>query len=72
MSLGRDILNNSGIVTDIMITMPLWRRVIIDHAVIAHVNVLQVLLLSLHGKIFDRWGDILPVLIWLTTTSNIH
>ncbi len=40
MDLGGDILNNSGIVADNMITMPLWRRVITDHTVMAHVNVL--------------------------------
>ncbi len=70
MNLGRDILNNSGIVADGMIMMPLWRRVIIDHVVIAHVNftVLQVLWLSLSGNVFDRW----PSLVWLTTTSSVH
>jgi hypothetical protein len=36
LGLGQDTLNNSGIVADNMITMPLykWRRVIIGHAVL--------------------------------------
>jgi hypothetical protein len=68
MSLGRDVLNNSGIVADNMIMMPLWRRVTIDHVVIAHVNVLQVLWLSLSVNVFDRW----PSLVRLTITSIVH
>ena len=63
LGLGRDILNNSGIITDNMIAMPLWRRRIIDHAVIGHVNVLQVLWLSLCGEVFDRWCNILSALV---------
>jgi hypothetical protein len=63
MSLGRNILNNSGIVAKNMITMPRWRRVVIGHVVIAHVNVLQVLWLSLSGSVFDRWGHVLPSLV---------
>jgi hypothetical protein len=70
--LGRDILNNSGIVGDNMVAMPLWRRVIIGHVVITHVDILQALWLSLSGNVFDRWGGhILPSLVWLTITSSI-
>ena len=72
MSLGRIILNNSGIVADNMIKIPLRRRIIIGHVVMAHVNVLEVLSLSLGGDVFDRWGHILPFLVWLTITSGIH
>jgi hypothetical protein len=70
--LGRDILSNSGIIADNMITIPLWWRAIIAHVVIAHANVLLVLGLSLWGKVFDRRGNILPVLVWSTTISSIH
>jgi hypothetical protein len=45
------LLSNSGIVTDKMIMIPVWREVIIGHAIIAHwhVGVIWVLWLSLGG-----------------------
>ena len=72
MSLGRDILNNSGIIVDNVTTMPLRRRMIIGYVVIAHVVVLQVLWLSLRGNVFDRSEHILPSLVWSTITSSVH
>ena len=72
LSLGRDTLNNSGIVADNTIMMHLWRRQIIGHAVVAHVNVLQVLRLGSYGKILDRVGSIHPVLVRSMTTSGVR
>jgi hypothetical protein len=72
MSLCRDILNNYGIVADNMITMPLWRRVTIGNVVIANANVLQVLWLTLCGKVSDRWGSILAVLVWELKTTQVY
>ena len=66
LGLGRDTLNDSSIVADNMIMMPLWQSGIVGHAVIAHVNILLVLWLSL---VFDRWGKFYPVLVWLMTSS---
>ena len=72
MNLGRDIVNDSGIVAGNMTTMPLRRRVIIGHVVIGHVNVQQVLWLGLRGNVFNGWGNILSSLVWMTITSSIH
>ena len=45
--------------------------VIIGHIVMAYVNVLQVLWVTLCGEVFDGWRHISPVLVLLVITSNI-
>jgi hypothetical protein len=69
---GRVILSNSNIVSDTMIAMPVWRRIIVGHVVIAHVIVPQVLWLTPSNDIPDGWGNILHGLVLAMITSSIH
>lgn len=48
------------------------RRVIIDHVVIGHVNVPQVLWLTVCSRVFGEWEHTLPVLIWPMITGSIR
>jgi len=71
--IGRAILSNSSIVDDTIIGMPVWRRVIVGHVVIAHVIVPRVLwLTSSNVIIFHGWGNILPGLVLVTISGSIH
>jgi hypothetical protein len=69
---GRVILSNSNIVSDTMIAMPVWRRIIVGHVVIAHVIVPQVLWLTPSNDIPDGRGNILHGLVLAMITSSIH
>jgi hypothetical protein len=69
---GRVVLSNSSMVSDTMITMPVRRRTIVGHVVIAHVIVPRVLWLTQSSGIFDEWRHILPGLILAMITSSIR
>ena len=66
------ISSKSSIVSDIMIAMPVWQRIIVGHVVIARVIVPRVLWLTQSNGIFDGWRNILPGLVLATITSSIH
>lgn len=72
MRFGRVILSNSSIVSDTVIAMPVWRRIIVGHSVIAHVIVLRVLWLTPSNDIPNGWGNMLPGLVFVMITNIIH
>lgn len=54
-----------------MITMIMYRRMIVGHIVITRVKVPQVLWSALCGSL-DGWGRIPPVFVWPMTTYSIR
>jgi hypothetical protein len=62
LGMGGDILINPGIVVDNVIAMLMQCGMIIGHIIGAHVNIPQVLWLTLCSDVFDGWGHALPVL----------
>jgi hypothetical protein len=60
---GGDIQSNPSIVVDSVIAILMRCGVIVGHIIEAHVDVTQVLWLTLYSDVFDGWGHALPVLV---------